>query len=744
MVRSGPTALQADEPSLVDLFNTLWFSRRLLFTTALFIIAVGVIVVNQMELRYTASSSMMIGIPKNNLVDIEEVLNTGLGSRTAIVSEMEVLRSETLARKLVEKFDLRSRREFNPALRPPGLMSYLWPSQWIPEEWRESLGSGPAIELSEEENDQLEMENAINIFLAKLHISQVDFSNVIKVSFESTDPKLAAAIVNELPEAYIIGQMEAKLEATKKATEWLSEQLSDLKEKVENSENAVEIYREQHGLTEAEGSRILTTQLAEINRQMVDARVERAQAEVRLQQIKKLQKASDSRIESSREVMSSSVIQQLRAQEASLTMKASELAVQYGPKHNRIKQVGAEIKDVREKIDLEILRIVVGLENDVEVARSKEQSLSISYKELEEQSGKQQKESIRLRTLEREALANRALFDTFLKRFNETSSTAGLAEAEARIISKAGIPRSPSYPNKRKMLIMITGGAFGVAIILVLLLQTMNQGLLNPEQIEKELGLSTLGVIPTVPGKIKAYDYILEKPHSRFSEALNTLKTALILSSLDNAVKVLQITSSVPKEGKSTLALAFARMLAKSGNKVILVDGDLRIGSLEEKIGLSDFSKGLTDKGLTDLVMTSGGSIEEFVIRDEKSGAYIMKKGAAEFVNATDVFTSHRMQEVIDLLKKTFDYVIIDAPPVMSVSDARIIGTIVDKTLFVVQWDKTPRKVVKAALRQLIGGGADIAGCVLNQVNLQRYGSFSGGDSGYYYHYRHHDDYYTN
>ena len=288
------------------------------------------------------------------------------------------------------------------------------------------------------------------------------------------------------------------------------------------------------------------------------------------------------------------------------------------------------------------------------------------------------------------------------------------------------------------MLIMIFGGAFGAAIILVLLLQALNQGLLSPEQIEKELGLSTIGVIPAVPGNIKVHDYILEKPHSRFSEALNTLKTSFILSSLDDTTKVLQITSSVAKEGKSTLALAFARILAKSGNKVILVDCDLRLGSLDEKLDIS-----AKRKGLTDLVMTSGGSIEEFVVRDEKSGAYIMTNGDAEFVNATDVFTSHRMQTVIDLLKKTFDYVIIDAPPVMAVSDARIIGNLVEKTIFVVQWDKTPRKVVKAAVRQLIDGGADIVGCVLNQVNLQRYGSYSSGDSGYYYHYARNNDYYT-
>ncbi len=734
-----PTASPADEPSLVDLLHTLWFRRRLLFSTALFIIVVGITVVFQMVPRYTASSGMMIGVPKTYQVYIEQVMDAGFESETAIASEVEVLRSRVLAGKLIEKFNLRSKAEFNPALRPPGLLSYIRPRQWIPGEWRESLGFEPVVELSEEERDRREMGTATSIFLAKLEIKPIRRSHVVNVSFESTDPKLAAAIANELPEAYIIGQLEAKLEAINKATDWLNEQLSDLKEKVENSENAVETYREEQGLTEIGGARILSSHLSEINNQLILAKAERTQLEARLQQIREMQSGEGSDIALTREVMSSGVIQRLRDQEESLTLKAAELSVNYLPKHKKVQMLNIQLNSVREKINLEIKRVVAGLKNQVEAARSKEQSLSNSLKELEQQSAEQTKKSIRLHTLEREASANRALFETFLNRFKETSSTAGIQESEARMISKAGIPGTASYPNKRKMLIMIVAGAFFVAIILVLLLQAMNQGLLSPEQIEKELGLPTIGVIPAVPGHNKAHDYILDKPHSRFSEALNTLKTSLILTSPDEAVKVLQITSSVPNEGKSTLAIAFARLLAKSGNKVILVDGDLRLGSLEKKLGISK-----AGKGLTDLVMTSGGPIEEFVIKDEKSGAYIMPKGGAEYVNATDVFTSHRMQAIIDLLKKTFDYVIFDAPPVMAVSDARIIGTLVDKTLFVVQWDKTPRKVVKAALYQLVDGGADIAGCVLSQVNLQRYGSSSYGDSGYYYHYGRYGDYYTN
>ena len=690
----------------------------------------------QLEPRYTASSSILIGVPKTNVVDIEQVLSAGLGNDAAILSEVEVLRSRRLAARVIEKLNLGAMEEFNPDLRPRGLLSRIKPTQWIPESWRESLGMEAPVELDEEEKSRLVMVKATDIYLKKLKINPVKRSNVIKASFESTNPKIAAAIANELPESYIIGQMEAKLEATEKATKWLNEQLSDLKERVEQSEKAVEFYRGSHNLTEVKGDRILESQLSEINKQLILARAERAQAEARLQQIMRIQEKEGSS-ESVREVLSSTTIQRLREQEAGATRDASILSIKFKESHRTMQEARARVKDIKNQIKLEIKRIITGLKNEVEVAQIRELSLAKSLRELEKQSGEQTSEAIALRALEREASADRALFETFLNRFKETSSTTGMAEADARVISKAEIPTAASFPKKRLMLVLIITGAFFTAIILVFLVQALNPGLLSPEQIENELGLAAIGMIPAV-ARNKPHDYVLEQPHSSFVEALKSLKTSLILSSPDEAVQAIQITSSVPQEGKSTLALAFARLLAKSGNRVILVDADLRRASLEKKLGVS-----ASTKGLTDLVMSSEESIDEFVFKDEKSGAFIMPKGGAEYVNATDIFSSHRMQAIVDLLKQSFDYVIFDTPPVMAVSDARIIGKIVDKTVFVVHWDKTPRKVIKAAVQQLKSGGADIAGAVLQQVNLERYGTYGYGDSGYYYHYARHGDYYS-
>ncbi len=768
--------LQADNDtgiSLFEVFQILWFRRRLLLIMTLFVIAVGLVVLHQKPLRYTSYSSILIGTPKSQIVDIDSIV-AGIsgGNQFAIIGEIQVLQSRGLAKKVVEKLDLAFLPEFNPSLRPRSLSSYLNPIQYLPKSWKFPSDSSSLPEnsegvdedkdssafaeildawklaastkprriLSDEELEEQRIEVATSIFQSKLRVSQREqFSNVVLIGFESLDPRLAAKVANEIPESYIIGQMEAKFEATEKATVWLNEQLADLKLEVEESEQAVQFYREKFDITQTQGGEIVVEQLSAINGQLIIARAELAQAQARFSQMRKLTQGEGSRAESALEVQSSALIQDLQKQEAELEQRVTNFASEYGAKHPKMIQVKSEIVEVRGRIKREIGKIASGLKNEVEVARIRVSSLEASLAELKKASGEQNRESVELRALEREAAANRTLFETFLSRFKETSSTGSLQrEADARVISEAGVPSVPSYPKVRRATMLIIAGALMFSTLLVFLIHALSSGLMSPEQIENDLGIPAIGLIPQVKRGIKPHDYVLKKPHSSYAESLNSLRTSLILSTPDDAVKTIQITSSVPEEGKSTLAISLARLLAQSGKKTILIDCDLRRASLEKKLSLP-----AKNKGLTDLMMVSEIEFSEFVVEDKKSQLMIMPKGTAEYVNASDIFASHRMKKVIAFLRKHFDYVIFDTPPVMAVSDAKILGRLVDKTVFVVRWDKTPRKVIKAAIQQLITHEVDIAGCVLQQVNLKRYGSYGYGDSGYYYHYGKYGQYYS-
>jgi len=732
---------------LFDYLQLLWFRRRIIVAVTLLVAVIGFIHVNELRPVYTATSTLMIGATDTQVVDIKEVLSREFYGNEA-VAETEVLRSRSLAGRVIESLKLLSYAEFNPGLRKPkksffDFLKYLNPRSWVPASWKKALRevtSGQVeqnVKPTEEEAAQRKVAQATDIFISKLQVKPIEWSNVLTIKFDSFSPVLAARIANELPEAYMLDQLEAKFTATEQATAWLTGQLGEMESQVADSERAVEIYRDLHGLAKTTMASIESVQLSEINSQMIIARAERVQAEAKLAQLQRMVDAGDQGLEMASEVLSSPIIQALRTQEAAALRRVSELAVEYGPKHPRMLQVNAEIDDLRQRIDDEIGKIALALENELELVRAKERSLRDSLDEVERQAGESNQEAIQLRALEREASANRVLYETFLSRFKETSSTEGLETSDARGISAAKVPPSPSDPNKKRTFMMVVMMGFMGACGLVFALHFLNPGLHSPEQVEQVLKIHTIGMIPRLPPKTTPYDYLLNRKSSGYREAVNSLKISLRLSDPDGHVRALQVTSSVPMEGKSSLVMSLGVMMAMEGKKVLVIDADLRRSSLKEMLGLES-----DGPGLTDYILAATDDPGEFIVHHEKTGFDFMCTGDAKFANASDIFTSQRARDIILALKERYDYLLFDTPPVMAVGDARVIGQLVDKSLFIVRWDKTPRKVARAAINILTKGGTDIAGIVLQQVDLKRYGRIGYGDSGYYYHYGRYTDYY--
>ena len=708
--------------------------------------AVGYVQVNQLRNVYTATSSILIGVQQGSVTDFNSYMRNYF-SRMDSSEEIEILRSRSLAERVINDLNLLSQAEFNPALREPeegffDFLRYLDPRSWIPGRMglleQAKTGEVVAVEPSEEEQERRKMVTAVNIFLGKMQAVSTQAPDVINISFSSYSPELAMRIANEIPEAYIVGQLEAKFEATQKVTNWLAGQLEDLKTKVEDSERAVEIYRIENDLTEIAGTGLLAEQLSTINSQLIIARAERAEAEVRLQQMRRLLDENRQGLETSTDVLNSPVVSQLRSQEAELLRRRSELAVEYGPRHPRMLQVNAELDDLNRRIDAEMEKVLLSLENELERIRLRERSLAESLAQLESESGFASQEGVKLRALEREAEANRALYENFLGRFKETSSTEGMETADARVLSNAELPRGPSAPNRsRIMAVYVLLGLVG-SCGLVLGLQFLSPGMHSPEQVERDLGEHVLGMIPKLPGKVKPHEQVLNKPNSGYVEAITSLRVSMQLSDPDKQAQAIQVTSSVPEEGKSSLVLSLSIVMARAGARVLLVDADLRRSSIEGRLGLEK-----DGPGLTDLVISDSDTLDDFIVHHEETGIDFMRTGDARYANATDIFSSRRMAHIVKLMRQRYDHVLLDTPPVMAVADARVIGAVVDKTLFVVAWDKTPRKVARAALNQLRQSGTRIAGAVLQQVDLKRYGRFGYGDSGYYYHYGRYGKYYS-
>jgi len=379
---------QGQSLPLMDYLQLLWFRRNLIIAITIFVGVIGYVQINELKNRYSATSTLMIGLPQNQVLNIEAVLDKA-NTYGDVEGEIAVLTSRVLAEKVIKRLNLTNHPEFNPSLRKPekslfDFTKYLNPKRWVPASWKKTIKEAmgreterapppaPATPLSTEEKEQKRehrlVSTAINIYLGKLSVKRRGSGQVININFTSLDPKTAARLANHVPEAYILDQMESKFEATEKANIWLTEQLVELEAKVMESERAVEIYRDNHGLAETSGSSMLDKQLSELNSQLIIARSEKAGVDARLAQLRRLVEGGGQGVETASEVLSSTLVQQLRGQEAQALSRVSQLAVEYGPKHPRMLQVTAELGEIRERIRIEIERIIIGLEQEAEFA----------------------------------------------------------------------------------------------------------------------------------------------------------------------------------------------------------------------------------------------------------------------------------------------------------------------------------------------------------------------------------------
>ena len=728
------------ELSLSSFLNVLEVRRKLIISVTFLISLLALLTIYQLVPRYTATNQLLIGINSAKVVDIEEVLSGGMKGDTAVIGEMEVIKSRELAHKIITHLHLDQYEEFNPKPKPPGFLDQFNPKNWIPETWKESLGTKALDTRTETEKQESQLNNLTNKFLSKVTVSQVKRSQVINIAIEAQDPKLAAVIANEVTDQYIVGQLQAKFDATKKATDWLNDQLGDLKQKLENSERAVENYRKNHNLVEvSKGTGVTQQQLSEINSQLISARAQRAEAEAKYQQVESITRNGQD-IDSVAEVLNSGLISSLRGQEAEVQRKYSEMLVEYGARHPKMIQMQAELADIKAKIDTEVKKIAAGLRHSLDVARARENSLASSLQQMESKTAGNSQAEVELRALEREATANKVLFETFLGRFKETASTQGIEQADARVISFAEVPLGASFPKKNLMITVSILGALFFAIFLAFVLEILNPGIRSPEQVSQLFNLTTLGIVPkTVNINIPVLQYLLEKPQSALAEALNTLRISLSLLNPDSDVKSVLISSALPSEGKSTLASLLSRHSAAAGKKVVLVDADLRRPTIAKMFDLDKKTLGLTD-----LLMNHTLTLTDVLVKDSATGLSILTRGHAAFLNPSDLFASQRMKALLEQLKQEFDLVIVDSAPIMAVPDSRILAGLVDKILFVVNWDTTPKKVVATALHIFAKDGHNnLAGIVLQKVNLEQYGRYGYGDSGYYYSYGRYKQYYT-
>jgi succinoglycan biosynthesis transport protein ExoP len=532
-------------------------------------------------------------------------------------------------------------------------------------------------------------------------------------------------VANTYAELYLEQQLETKFDATRRASNWLNAHLDELRDKVRESAAAVQTFRDQHQLTQTKGSTVTSQQLTELNSQMILAAADRAQKEASLRQIQEMLKSSGG-TEGAGQVLASPAILQLKAQQTELRRKEAELATRYKPAHPEMINIRAQIADVNRKIQEEATNIVRSMTADVNAARSREVSLRDSLQSLQKSAGVQDVAEVQLSELAREAEANRTLYENFLGRFKQTSAQEDMQQPDARIVGRADTPSAPTFPRKGIMI-----GLTGVLSLLLgvagaFTLERLDNGFHSVDQTEQLSGAPCLGLVPAVSAGHNPHKLVVEQPVSSYAEAIRSIRTGLNFTNVDAPPKVVLVTSSIPKEGKSVFTTSFASSVARSGGRALIVDCDLRHPSVGKLLGAS--------KGLPGLLsyFSEGADPAQLIRIDEKSGLHYLpvREGAS---NPQDLLGSQHMKALLDGLREKYDLILLDAPPVLAVSDALVLSHLADATIFLIRWQETPRPVALGALKLLRTQGAGLAGFVMSRVNVRKHAKYGYGDSGYYY-----------
>jgi capsular exopolysaccharide synthesis family protein len=563
---------------------------------------------------------------------------------------------------------------------------------------------------------------------------------LLVISVTSTDPVRAARLSNAVADTYLVDKLDARFETAKRASSWLGDRLVELRNQLRASEEAVTEFRSQHGLYQS-GSNVTLNQqqLSELNAKLVEARADAAQKKARVDLLSAIE-AKGGDLQSLPDVSNGGALPSLRQQAATLSQQEADLLARYGAPHPLVVNIRAQQRDVERAIAAEARRLAASIKNEYQLAQTRVASLDRSLQDATGQTSADDATAIRLRELERTVVVNKSLFEDFLQRAKITQQESTFEPREARVISPALPPGAPSYPRKTQYITVCLVIGLFLGIGGALAKEMLNAGFTTPKQVEDILGLPLLSSVShmrerdlRVDGKIVPIArYPIVKPLSRYSEAMRALRSGIQMTDVDHPPKVIQVTSTAPGEGKTTIALSLAALTAYSGHKVLFIDADLRHPSASRFLGLQE------EPGLVELLL--GQVTHNEVIRlHEKEGYWTLPAGG-KTQNPPDLLGSDRMKSIVLSCKQAFDLVVIDTPPAGPVIDPAVVSQLCDTIVLVVRWAATAREVVKYTAQQL-SAHKKIAGVVFNQVDDREAQTYS--KHAYYYGARYYKKYYS-
>lgn len=554
-------------------------------------------------------------------------------------------------------------------------------------------------------------------FLASLSVAGVRNSSLVDLSFRSPDAEYATRAVNELANQYRLRNLDSRTLASKEANDFLSQQLAEQRTKLEESEAAMVKYRETHNASSVDDRQnIVVQKLTELNAQVTNAKIQRMDKQAIYNQLENVRQSGGS-LETVPLVLANEIVQKLRIEISGLEERRAQMAAQYGPNWPPMKELATSIESSRERLGREIDAVVGAVRNDYLAAQAKENSLIGA---LEAQKGEAQgldRKSVEYAALERDAAGNRQLYENLMQRAKETGVSGQFRSSNVEIVDRAEVPRGPILPNVQRDLMVATLMGLVLAVGLVFGFEYFDSRLKSPDEIKTHLGLPFLGLVPTVESK-NSEPMLLSSldapPH--FAEAIKAIRTAVVFSSAEEGARSIVVTSTAPGEGKTLVSSNLAVALAQAEQRALIIDCDMRRPRIHEVFG------GRQEPGVSN-VLVGTSELADVIRKTSTPNLSVIPAGHIP-PNPAELLGSPRFKELVRKLRTQFDWIIIDAPPVMAVTDAAVIGNHATGVVFVVGAEMTSRRHASVAIEQLVAARAHFIGAVLNRANVQRHGYY--------------------
>jgi len=693
-----------DLKGLVDTFARRW---KLFVAVSVGCVLLAVVVSLILRPSYEAVANIRIDPTQKSAIDLDAAARGAPPDQALVDSEVKIVQSSDVAGEVVRALDLTNDPEFNPTLR----------HGWSP------FGRAATASAT-----QLTIERV----LKHLDVARLGSTYIIAVRFHSLDPAKATNIANAFAREYLLSSVKTKVDAATEQSTWLTDRLNTAGQAAQKADAALAQYRASNGIvTSASGGTVTEQQITTLTTELAGAEGAAAAAQTTYAAAKS--QVADNNIDNISSVINSPTIVELRKEHAELLSKQAEVNSRYGPKHPETIKVIQQVQGIEAQMREESQRIVAGLESDARAAQAKAQSLRNNLAELRGQMGANSQASVVADSLQRDADAKKTIFNQLAASAQQANQQQHLSDASAQVVGRATVPTQPAFPNKP--LFAALGAALGLILgaAAVFVAELLDAGVRTVDDVEQQLGVnfiaSTQLLTPrdlTVDGQeVRPWDYVVSRPMSGYAEAMRNTRSAIMLSDLDKQQKVVAITSALPSEGKTVCSVSLARVMAMSGERVILVDCDLRRNALEGLLTTAP------EAGLIE-VLTGEAKLDDVIVPDAVKGLDLLPLNKAAF-SPRDLFGTKSMSDLLATLRERYDHVVLDGPPLLAVTDARTLAKMADAVILIAHWNRTPRYAIQAAVARLTRDQAHVAGLLLTMVDKKSRSSMGAGDPGYYY-----------